>query len=126
MRVLDTSAWIEWLIDSPAGRSVQAKVPSREKCLVPTVVQLELVKWLTRELGEAKADQVIAFTEKCVVIPLDTKLAIQAAEICLKHKMATADAIIYATTIEHRADLVTCDMHFAGLPGVILIEKVKS
>lgn len=125
MRVLDTSAWIEWLIDSPTGRIVQTKVPSREDCLVPTIVQLELVKWLTREMGEAKAEQVIAFTEKCVVVPLDTKLAILASEICAKHKMATADAIIYATTIEHGAELVTCDRHFAGFPGVIMIEKIK-
>jgi hypothetical protein len=29
--------------------------------LVPTMVQLELAKWLTREMGEDAADRVIAF-----------------------------------------------------------------
>jgi len=126
MRLVDTSAWIEWLIDSPAGKAVQAEVPRREDCLVPTIVQLELVKWLTRVMGEAKAEQVIAYTEKCVVVPLDTQLALAAAEICVKHKLATADAIIYATALEYGAELVTCDGHFKGLPRVIFVEKAKT
>lgn len=126
MRLIDTSAWIEWLIASPIGKSVEEMLPKREDWLVPSIVQLELVKWLNREAGEDKAEQVAAFTQKCVVVPLDTKLALSAAELCAKHKLATADAIIYATALEYGAELVTCDAHFADLPGVNLIEKVRS
>ncbi|HEY1933760.1 MAG TPA: PIN domain-containing protein [Acetobacteraceae bacterium] len=68
MRVVDTSAWIEWLVASPTGTTIAAEVPEREAWLVPTIVQLELGKWLNREAGEDKADQVIAFTEMCVVL----------------------------------------------------------
>jgi predicted nucleic acid-binding protein len=32
-----------------------------------------------------------------------------------------ADAIIYATAKAHRADLVTSDAHFTGLPGVVVL-----
>lgn len=62
MRLVDTSAWIEWLIGSPAGAAVAPHLPEPSDWLVPTMVQLELAKWLTREVGEDKADQVIAFT----------------------------------------------------------------
>ncbi len=72
MRLVDTSAWIEWLIASPVGATVSANLPERTQWLVPTIVQLELAMWLTREAGEDKADQVIAFTETCVVADLDT------------------------------------------------------
>jgi len=34
--------------------------PDRSQCIVPSIVQLELCKWLVRELGEEKADSVIA------------------------------------------------------------------
>ena len=111
MRLVDTSAWIEWLLGSQTGQGLEALIPAREGLLVPTVVQLELAKWLTREVGEDKADQVIAFTQMCVVVELDTKVALAAAEICVKHKLATADAIIYATALHHGADLLTCDAH---------------
>jgi uncharacterized protein with PIN domain len=63
MRLIDTSAWIEWLIASPAGKSVEAALPKRTDWLVPTIVQLELAKWLAREVGEDKTDQVVAFTQ---------------------------------------------------------------
>jgi predicted nucleic acid-binding protein len=90
---------------------------------VPTIVQLELAKWLTREADEDKADQAIAFTGKCVVVALDTTLALAAAEVSARHKLATADAIIYATAHAHGADILTCDAHFEELPGVMLIAK---
>ena len=90
---------------------------------MPTIVQLELSKWLTREAGEEKADQVIAFTQMCVVADLDTETAISAAEFSRIHKLSTADAIVYATARAHAADILTCDKHFEGLDGVTLVRK---
>ena len=126
MRLIDTSAWIEWLIDSPTGRAVAPHLPDQAEWLVPTMVQLELAKWLTREVGEDKADQVIAFTQLCVVLPLDTGTALAAAEACRKHRLATADAIVYATAQAQGATLITCDAHFEGLPGVTVIQKITA
>lgn len=123
MRVVDTSIWIEWLIDSPLKREIADAFPATEQCIVPTLVQLELDKWLTREVGESEADQVIAYTQNCVVASLDTKIALQAAELHRQYKLATADAIVYATALVYGADLLTCDAHFKGLPHVIYIQK---
>jgi len=126
MVLVDTSAWIEWLIGSPTGEKVAEHLPEQADWLVPTMVQLELAKWLAREVGEDKADQVIAFTQICQVVALDTEIALAAAETCRDHKLATADAIMFATARTKGATLLTCDTHFEGLPGVTLIEKVKS
>lgn len=126
MILVDTSAWIEWLIGSPTGEELEAHLPEQHEWLVPSMVQLELSKWLTREAGEDKADQVIAFTQVCQVVPLDTEIAIAAAEACRTHKLATADAIMFATARAKGAELLTCDKHFEGLPGVTLIKKIKA
>jgi len=123
MRVIDTSVWIEWLIGSPLGKKLAREIPDKSECIVPTIVQLELAKWLTREVGEDQADQMIAFTQKCIVVPLDTRIALLAADLHRQYKLATADAVVYATALEHGADLLTCDAHFEGLPGVVLIRK---
>ncbi|MCV9938270.1 type II toxin-antitoxin system VapC family toxin [Boseaceae bacterium BT-24-1] len=125
MRLIDTSAWIEWLIGSPTGEAVAKHLPEQSEWLVPTIVQLELAKWLVREVGEDKADQVIAYTQLCNVVPLDTEIALAAAEACRTHKLPTADAIVFASARAYDADLITCDQHFDGLPRVILIEKIK-
>ncbi len=123
LRIVDTSAWIECLIGSPVGAALASQLPDRGDWLVPTMVQLELAKWLTREVGEDKADQVIAFTETCVVVDLDTTIALSAADLCARHRLATADAVIYASALAHDADLLTCDQHFDGLPGVQYVPK---
>ena len=123
MRVVDTSIWIEWLIGSPLKTAIASEMPSAGACIVPTIVQLELSKWLNREMGENEADQVIAYTQTCTVAPLDTKIALLAAEMHRTHKLATADAIVYATAIANGADLLTCDAHFDGLAGVVFVKK---
>jgi uncharacterized protein len=126
MILVDTSAWIEWLIGSVTGEKLVELLPEQANWIVPTMVQLELAKWLTREVGEDKADQVIAFTQVCQVVPLDTEIALAAAEACRLHKLATADAIIFATAQAQGATILTCDKHFEDLPGVTLIEKIKA
>ncbi len=123
MRLVDTSAWVEYLTGSALGLVLAGALPDRGDWLVPTMVQLELAKWLTRAVGEDKADQVIAFTATCVVVELDTATALAAAELCVRHRLATADAIIYATALAHGAEVLTCDRHFEGLPGVRLFAK---
>jgi predicted nucleic acid-binding protein len=70
-----------------------------------------------------KADRVIAFTETGVVADLDTANALLAADLSAKHRLATADAIIYATALAFGADLLTCDRHFESLANVRFIPK---
>jgi predicted nucleic acid-binding protein len=123
MRVVDTSVWIEWLIGSPLKKRLTKEFPDQAQCVVPTIVQLELAKWLTREADENRADQVIAFTQQCVVAPLDTRIALTAADLHRQYKLATADAVVYATALEYGADVLTCDAHFEKLPGVIYLRK---
>ncbi len=123
MKVVDTSIWIEWLMDTTLKHAIAEVFPDTSRCVVPTIVQLELDKWLTREVGENEADQVIAYTQNCTVAVLDTKIALQAADLHRQYKLATADAIVYATAIVYGAELLTCDAHFKGLPNVIFIKK---
>lgn len=123
LQVVDTSAWLEWLTESAIGKRLAKEIPNKEQCVVPTIVQLELYKWLIREADEDRADQVIAYTQKCIVVPLDTHIALRAAELNRQYKLATADAIVYATTLAYGAGLLTCDAHFEKLPKVKFYKK---
>ena len=105
------------------AQRVAHELPDREAWLVPTIVQLELEKWLRRHVPEPEADRIAAFSGTCVVAILDTPIAIDAARLCALHRLPTADAIVYATARAYGADLLTCDRHFDGLPGVRLLPK---
>jgi predicted nucleic acid-binding protein len=123
LRVVDTSVWIELLIGGAAAKKLASEFPPSALCVVPTIVQLELAKWVVREVGEDEADQLLAYTDTCVVTPLDTTLALRAAELHREHGLATADAIVYATALHHGAELLTCDAHFKALHGVAYFPK---
>ena len=123
MVVVDTSAWIEWLIGSPLAARIERRLPPRSEWVVPTIVRLELSEWVTRELGEDDADRVIAFSQECRVVPLDTRVALRAAELHRTHGLATADAVVYATALLEGGELLACDRRFESLPHVALVAK---
>ena len=58
-----------------------------------------------------------------VVVDLDRKIALDAAQISLERKLPMADSIILATARAHEATLWTQDEHFKDIEGVRYIEK---
>lgn len=123
MLVLDSSAWIEWLADTAVAKDIEPFMQTLARLVVPTIVQLEVAKWLIRERTEDEAHEFIALTQKCDVVALTTPISVNAAYLCRRHKLATADAIIYATALYAEASVLTCDAHFKDLPGVTYLEK---
>jgi len=126
MRVVDSSAWIEWLSGSDLGRRLANEFPANDEWIVPTVIQYELKRWALRTRLEKQAAVALAFSNTLILYPLDSDLAIKAADTAAQHSLAMADAVIYATAMEAGADLLTCDAHFASLPGVVYFAKTPS
>ena len=94
-----------------------------EDIIVPTIVIYEVCKITLRERGEHWAELVGGVLQGYHVEPLDARLAMDAAEVSLKHKLAMADAVVYATAQMLEATLVTSDEDFADLPGVTYIAR---
>lgn len=124
MYLVDTCGWIEWMTDAPLAKNYSRYLNAPDSLIVPTLVQHELYKWLCREIDKPVALSAIAATQTAIVVPLDTSMALLAADITKEFKLATADAIIYATARQYRATLVTSDTHFAGLPQVKYFQKI--
>ncbi len=123
MRVIDTSIWIEIYRGSELGRRHLPLLSAPDAIVVPTIVQYEIFKWLSRERTGDEATLAITFTGECHVQELTTEIALLAAELAAIHRLHTTDAIIFASAQSHEAALVTCDAHFKDLPGVAYFEK---
>jgi predicted nucleic acid-binding protein len=124
MRLVDSSAWIEWIAGGPLQDRIDGLLPERAEWLVPTIVQYELSKWLlVNEPENDRGQRLLAFSTRCVVAPLTSEIAFAASHIGREHRLAMADAIVYATALAFDADIVTCDAHFEGLPAVIYLAK---
>jgi predicted nucleic acid-binding protein len=88
--------------------------------VVPSLVIYEVYKQLSRHRGRVVADRFVSQALHRHVVPMDETIALAAANASLDHRLAGADAIIYATARVCRAQLVTANTHFRGLPGVII------
>jgi predicted nucleic acid-binding protein len=123
MILVDTCGWIEWLTEGALADSFASYMQDPAELLVPTTVQYELYKWVKRESDENTALDTIALADDSLVIPLSTDIALVAADLSLSHKLAFADAVIYASARKFNVELVTSDDHFEGLPGVTYFPK---
>jgi len=121
--LIDTCGWIEWLTNGKLANVFEPYLMKTSDILIPTLIQYELYKWICREKNSELALEIIGITETGEVIPLDTNLALFAADLAKEHNIAMADAIIYATARKNSAVLVTCDKHFQLLPHVKFFEK---
>lgn len=123
MILVDTCGWIEWLTEGALADRFAAYLKDPAELLVPTTVQYELYKWVKRESDENTAFETIALADDSLVVPLSTDIALVAADLTLSHKLAFADAVIYASARKYNVELVTSDDHFEGLPGVTNFPK---
>lgn len=118
MVVADTCVWVEWVTGTALGKRFTRVFADADNLIVPTLVLHELYTWCLRELTEEQAESVVAGTRLGRVIPLTEPIALHAAQLARTHRLATADAIVYATTDLSNARLITTDRHFKGLSGV--------
>lgn len=72
---------------------------------------------------EDAALQIAAMMHQGLVVPLDSAIALSAAQLGLAHKLPLADSIIYATAKQYHATIWTMDAHFASLPSVRYVPK---
>jgi predicted nucleic acid-binding protein len=92
---------------------------------VPTITLYEIARYTSRVAGETATEVLLAFLHQHSVSPLSPETATLAATLGLRHKLAMADALIYATARHHKATLWTQDDDFKGLPHVRYFPKIK-
>ena len=124
MILLDSYGWIEYFTEGPlAGKYARyIEEVSEENTVIPIIVVYEVYKRIKGKLSEEKALEAYAQLMRAKVVPVDVRLAIEAADFSLKLGLGMADAIIYATAKREGAKLVTSDEHFKGFEDIEFID----
>lgn len=123
MNVVDSSGWLEYLtkgVNGPLFRPIIQDIPN---LLVPTIAIYEVCKRVALLMGVETALDITGVMSIGLVVELDRKTAIDAAQISLKYGLAMADSIILATAQAYDATLWTQDAHFKDIEGVRFIAK---
>jgi predicted nucleic acid-binding protein len=119
--LIDSSGWLEYLTSDEKAASFAPYLETKRRVVVPTIVIFEVRKILLLRQSKAIADEFVGEAFGREVADLDRDIALAAAQLGVNHQLPMADAIIYATALAYRAELVTTDAHFSGLPGVTLL-----
>lgn len=122
----DTSAIIEITHDGANARTFAKALAKADKVVISAISIYEVARYTGHVAGEAATREILSFLYQYHIAPVSSDIAESAAVLGAKHKLAMADAIIYATALEHRAALWTQDDDFAGLTHVKYYPKKKS
>ncbi len=116
--LVDSSGWIEFFSGGPLADRYTSYLKDPTQIITPTIVLYEVYKKIKRELGEEKALLAAGQLSATQIISLTDSLALLAADVSLKYGLAMADAIVYATAQDHKAQLITSDADLKNLPSV--------
>ena len=122
---LDSSAWIEIFHAGTNAEEFLKVLTDGDTIIVSTVSLYEVWKYTALHADDQRATRITDAMRQHPVVPIDAKVAIQAAEISLRRKIPMADSLIYATARDHQATLWTQDTDFEGLPHVRYFPKTK-
>lgn len=123
MTVIDSSGWIEFFTDGPLAKEYANRLRNLAEIITPVIVLYEVYKRLKRDLSEDDAIVAVSAMQRTQIVAIDQELALTAADLSLEHSLAMADAIVLATAQRFRAELVTSDRDFEGLPNVAYLPK---
>lgn len=123
MYLVDSCGWLEWFTEGPLAEEYRPYLERNDELLIPAIVLYEVYKVLKRGVVEDKALLAVGYMKNAPVIPLDANLALRAADIALQHRLAMADAIVFATALTHECLLITSDSDLQGLNGVKYLPK---
>ncbi|GJL51224.1 MAG: hypothetical protein NPIRA01_24510 [Nitrospirales bacterium] len=119
---MDSSGWIEFFTGGPLANRYAAYFTPRYNRITPTIVVYEVYKIIKREKGEETALLFSAQLSANPIVELTESIAYLAADLSLRHGLAMADAIVYATAKDQDAHVVTGDADLKDLPGVIYVK----
>ena len=120
--VLDCSGWIELLAGSDRAGLFEPALHA-EQLFIPAIVRYEVGRYTLTHRGEDGHEMAVCVLSKFEQLPVDDIIADAAAKIACQHKLAMADALVYASSLSVEADLWTQDRHFEALPGVRFFPK---
>ena len=125
MICIDSSGWLARLLDGPRApgynRVMDAVAPSEIVTSVVTVY--EVYRKLRPVKGEAASLEAVVALRATRLVPVDDRIALEAADYSLARGLPFSDALIYATARQLGAELHTSDPDLKGVPGVVFHDR---
>ena len=97
MNLLDSCGWIEIFADGRFAEKYMPALVNRGELVVPTICIYEVVKVISAQMGETRAEEAAATMCEGTVVSPDENLALAAAGLSRRYGIPMVDSIILAT-----------------------------
>ena len=87
MNIIDTSLWIEFFAGTPLDVSIANVFSNIDDLYVPTICLYEVKKKFLVDNDAVKAVGAIDIMKKCMVISIDSEIALMASDVSKQHKL---------------------------------------
>lgn len=118
MNIVDSSGWIEYLLDTDRADLFADPIEQRNTLVVPVIALFEVHKVLSRKAPADAVTQCLDVMRLGRVLDITDRRAVAAAGVAVQHRLAMADAMMYSLALELGATFWTQDADYQGLPGV--------
>ena len=123
MKLLDSSAWVEYFKGSEKGLKVKELL--QERTATSAISLAELAFWFEKE-GQDFIPALKNIQKNNVIISVEEEILISSGKLCfrlrkIRNKIGIIDCIIYSTAVTHGLTLVSTDSDFQGLPSVEIL-----
>lgn len=124
MKLLDTSAWIEYFRGSTQGEIV--KMELSKEAATSAITLAEISQWFTKNNSDVSV-AIEHIKRNSILIELEEDILVESGKLYVKlrptrAKIGLIDAIIYMTAQIHGLSLLTSDSDFQGLPQVEMLD----
>jgi predicted nucleic acid-binding protein len=123
MNLVDSSGWIEYLLDTERADLFAEPLEQRNILLVPVIALFEVHRVLSRKVLPEMVVKCLDVMRMGRVLEITDRRAIAAADLANRHRLAMADAMMYSLALEHGATFWTQDSDYQGLAGVQWFSK---
>ncbi len=122
--LLDTSAWIEFFIESDKGNIIRQRLKD-ESCSTSIVSIAEISSWAVKQNKDGM-ELAKCVTELSQILDLTEKISFLAGELNVQRKKAEKnwgmlDSFILATAQIYGLKILTKDSHFKDLPNAEIL-----
>ncbi len=124
MKLLDTSAWVEYFKGSETGKKVKAYLES-QPCFTCALTLAEIARWFV-ENNHQVTFAIEQIKQNSVVIMFEEEVLVSAGKNYpplrkISKAISMIDVIIFMTAYVHGLTLVSTDSDFRGLRGVEML-----
>ena len=119
-KLIDSSVWIAYFLTGSFKELLEG-----DEMFFLSVLSLFEVKGILikKNVPLEKVAISLRFVKKrSLLIDVNAEISEMAAEVSIKHKIPTIDAMIYASALKNNAVLITLDNDFRGLKSAIVMD----